>query len=110
MSWLVNFFKGARKAKHIPSLTDALVKSPLFRKFALKFHNEKTEAQQDIDEYLEKQLLTKEQYDEKYSAKRILDTEDKLNDKKINKQWTNKLWAIQLEIQWKSSNRDTNFI
>ena len=60
MSWLVNFFKGTRKAKPIPSLTDYLVKSPLFRKFALKFHQEKTEAQQDIDEYLEKQLLTKE--------------------------------------------------
>ena len=77
MSWLVNFFKGAQRAKHIPHLTDWLVKNPFFRKLALGLHREKNETMNEIDEFLEKQLLTKEQYDEKYSAKRILDHQDK---------------------------------
>ena len=86
MSWLANFFGQARKAKHIPSLTEWLVKSPVFRRLALGLHREKNEAMNDIDEYLEKQLLTKEQYDAKYSAKRILEDNHDKNSKKINKQ------------------------
>ena len=71
MSWFVNFFNKGRKAKQIPELTQFLATNPLFKRFALGIHKEKTETLNEIDAYLEEKLLTKEQYDAKYSAKRI---------------------------------------
>ena len=69
-----NFFNLGRKltrAKEIPSLTQFLVNNPMFRNFVMMFHNGKANAMNNLDEYLEKELLTKEQYDAKYKAKRI---------------------------------------
>ena len=43
----------------------------MFRNLVLSFHKSKTETLNSIDGYLEKELLTKEQYEAKYSAKRI---------------------------------------
>ena len=54
MSWLSSFFGHARKARPIPGLTEWLVGNPVFRRMALGLHREKTEAMNDIDEYLEK--------------------------------------------------------
>ena len=58
-------------AREMPEVTNYLVSNPMFRQLALAFHNKKQNAISDIDKYLEKELLTKEQYDAIYKAKRI---------------------------------------
>ena len=71
MRGFLSFFGKVTKAKEIPTFTHFLVNNPVFRRVVLAFHKEKTETINDIDEYLEKELLTKEQYDAKYNAKRL---------------------------------------
>ena len=66
-------FSRVSRAKEIPSFTQFLVNNPVFRRLVLTFHNEKTNTINSIDKYLEKELLTKEQYDAKYNAKRLKD-------------------------------------
>ena len=63
MKKLLDLFKMSRKAKEIPSLTNFLVNNPFFRRWALAFHKEKTETAREVDDYLEKQFLTPEQYE-----------------------------------------------
>ena len=59
MRFLVNMFQRTTKAKGIPQLTDYLASSPMFRNLVIGFHNNKTKAMDDIDGYLEKELLDK---------------------------------------------------
>ena len=59
------------KAKAIPSLTDYLITNPMFRRMAINYHKTKGQTMEDIDKMLEKELLTKEEYDKIYSDKRI---------------------------------------
>ena len=79
-----NVFVKTTKAKGIPTLTNFLVTNPMFRRVVLGIHKEKTETLNEIDEYFEKQLLTKEQYEEKYNAQRIEEMENE--DDKLKKQ------------------------
>ena len=60
MSWFTSIFNSTRKAKPIPGFTEFLVASPMFRRVVLGIHKEKTETFNEMDAYLEKQLLTKE--------------------------------------------------
>ena len=62
-----SMFKMGKRAKELPGLTEYLVNSPMFRKLALKIHEEKQEAVEDIketmekmDDKLEEKLLTKD--------------------------------------------------
>ena len=59
------------RAKPIPMFTNFLIQNPWFRRAALGYHETKTEAGESIDKWLEKELLTKEQYDRLYPEKRI---------------------------------------
>ena len=52
-------------------MTNFLVTNPLFRSLAIGFHNKKTSALNDIDKYMEKELLDKDTYDKIYNKKRI---------------------------------------
>ena len=67
----LNFFARVSKAKEMPGLTTFLVTNPFFRRFVLAFHQEKTETISSVDKYLERQLLSKEEYDAIYNAKRL---------------------------------------
>ena len=71
MRFFLYMFSRASKAKEIPELTQFLVNNPMFRSLANTFHNSSQTALRDIDSMLEKNLLTKEEYDRIYSAKRI---------------------------------------
>ena len=66
-----HMFSRTVKAKEIPEFTSFLVRNPIFRRMVLTFHNGKQNLVKDVDQYLESQLLTKEQYDAIYKAKRI---------------------------------------
>ena len=65
-----------KKAKEIPTLTDFLVNNPMFRKMVLTSHQAKQDAINDIDSYLEKELLGKNKINK--NAKKI-DTSSKTN-------------------------------
>ena len=74
--FFTNLFK-VQKAKEIPAITSFLVNNPVFRRIALAFHKEKVETINEIDDWLEKELLTKEQYDAKYNLKQLNESEKK---------------------------------
>ena len=57
MSFLSTFFSKTMRAKGIPAITDFLVTNPMFRKFVIGFHNTKASAINDLDSYLEKELM-----------------------------------------------------
>ena len=67
----MQFFQRSYKAKEIPSLTNWLVKNQWVRNMVLTFHREKTETINEVDKYLEKQLLNKDELDKKNNTKRI---------------------------------------
>ena len=84
MKWVFNMLglasRGARtqnmffkfmNAREDPTMTNFLVSNPLFRSLAIGFHNKKENALNDIDQYLEKELLTPEEYNKLYKGKRI---------------------------------------
>ena len=48
------------KAKPYPNITQFLVTNPMFRRLALGYHENKEEAKQSLDKWMEKELLTKE--------------------------------------------------
>ena len=56
------FFKFVN-ARENTTLTNFLVSNPLFRSLALGFHNKKVDTMDQIDKYLEKELLDKDTYD-----------------------------------------------
>ena len=71
----------------------------MFKRMALSYHKAKGQTTEDIDKWLEKELLTKEQYDKIYSDKRIDSREQNMTtSNKINEnEYKNKLWkGIQL--------------
>ena len=78
------------KARHIPSLTDFLVGNPMFRRLVLGYHQKSGQVAQEVDKWLEKELLTKEQYDKIYSDKRLDKSTSKRADK-VYKDNKNKL-------------------
>ena len=71
MSFLTNLFSKTIKAKEIPTFTNFLVSNPFFRRVVLTFHKEKTEAINNIDSYLEKELLGKDELNKRKNAKQI---------------------------------------
>ena len=71
-----NFLMKTRKAKEIPTLTDFLVNNPFFRKWVLASHKAKSEAINSVDDYLEKELLGKNQ-----EPKRKIETRSKNNNR-----------------------------
>ena len=75
VKYLLSFFSTYSKAKPFPGITNWLVTNPMFRRLAMNYHAGKEQATEDVDKWLEKELLTKEQYDRLYPEKR-LDTRD----------------------------------
>ena len=71
MFWLI--FGKMRKAKEMKTLTQFLVNNPFFRRFVIGFHNTKTDALNSVDNFLEKELLSKEELERRKNAKRIDD-------------------------------------
>ncbi len=59
MNFLSHFFARTARAKGIPAITDFLVNNPMFRKAVISFHNTKAKGLDDLDSYLEKELLNK---------------------------------------------------
>ena len=68
---MMGMFSKTSKAKEMPSLTQFLVTNPLFRRLVIGFHNEKVEAIEKVDNYLEKELLSKDEYNSKYNCNRV---------------------------------------
>ncbi len=75
MSFLSNFFGKAYRAKGIPAVTDFLVNNPMFRKAVIGMHNTKASALNDLDDYLEKELMGKK----KVPTKRLDRSTNKTN-------------------------------
>ena len=69
MRFLLHMFSRTAKARAIPQLTDYLVTNPMFRNLVIGFHNTKNSAMSDLDSYLEKELLHKNNKSKK--ARRI---------------------------------------
>ena len=59
MRFLAAMFGRTLSAKGIPQLTDYLASNPMFRNLVINFHNTKSQAFEDLDSYLEKELLDK---------------------------------------------------
>lgn len=59
------------RTKPMPSIVNFLVSNPIFRRMALGVHETKNEVKSDASKWLEKELLTKEQYDALYPSKRL---------------------------------------
>ena len=82
----IGLFANWGKAKHYPGITNFLVTNPMFRQLALGLHENKVDIASNADKWLEKELLTKEEYDRLYPNTR-------LNNKETNtttrKNWTN---------------------
>lgn len=93
VKYLLTFWANWSKAKSIPSITNFLVTNPMFKRMALSYHKAKGQTTEDIDKWLEKELLTKEQYDKIYSDKRIDSREQNMTtSNKINEnEYKNKL-------------------
>ena len=71
MSFLKFFASKTYTAKEIPLLTNMLAQNPLFRRMVLGFHNTKASAMDDLDKYLESQLLDKDDLAAKKNRKRL---------------------------------------
>ena len=67
--WMI--FSKLTKAKEIPSFTQFLVNNPFFRRFVIGFHNSKTDAINKVDDFLEQELLSKEELEKRKNAKRL---------------------------------------
>ena len=72
------------RTKPMPSIVNFLVSNPIFRRMALAAHETKQDIKSDADKWLEKELLTKEQYDALYPNKRLN------GPGKNSGKWTNK--------------------
>ena len=94
VKYFISFFANWSKAKPFPSITNFLVTSPIFRRMAINYHKAAGQTAEDLDKWLEKELLTKEQYDRMYSDKRIDSRAQNTtaSGKKFDEsQWNNKL-------------------
>ena len=60
MKKFLSLWMNYNKAKPFPGIVNFLVTNPMFRRMAQKYHDEKTEATESLDQWLEKELLTKE--------------------------------------------------
>ena len=58
---LFNMFFSVRRAKEYKGLTDFLVENPAFRHLALKFHKSTGDAVNNLEKYLDKEILGQEQ-------------------------------------------------
>ena len=90
----LSFFANWQRAKPFPSITNFLVTNPMFRRLALNYHKAQNQTADDIDKWLEKELLSKEQYDRIYSDKRIDSRaqDSTASDKKLDEnKYNNKL-------------------
>ena len=92
---LWTIFSKLTKAKEIPTFTQFLVRNPFFRRFVIGFHNSKEDAINKVDDYLESELLSKEELEKRKNAKRIdgkadpvqaFKSADKNKDGSLNKQ------------------------
>ena len=68
---LWTIFSRLTKAREIPTFTQFLVNNPFFRRFVIGFHNTKTDAINQVDDFLEKELLSKEELERRKNAKRL---------------------------------------
>ena len=59
MRFFLSMFSRTAKARAIPELTDFLVGNSMFRNLVIGFHNKRQTALQDLDNYLEKELINK---------------------------------------------------
>ena len=84
---LVSVWLNWNKTKHMPSITNFLVTNPMFRRLALGYHEAKEDVKGDASSWLEKELLTKEQYDALYPKTRL---NNKDGNTTTGNKWTNK--------------------
>ena len=59
MRFFLGLFQRTAKARQIPQLTEYLVTNPMFRNIVIGFHNTKANAVRDLDNYLEEELINK---------------------------------------------------
>ena len=71
VKYFLSFFANWSRAKPFPSITNFLVTNPMFRKMAINYHKTSGQTVEDLDKWLEKELLSKEEYERIYSDKRI---------------------------------------
>jgi len=60
---MFRFLMNARSAKEFPTLTQFLVKNPIFQQLALGFHNTRQNVVKKTEEYLDEELLDKKTKD-----------------------------------------------